>query len=392
MAKGYDPKTCDLSFTKGTIYKDMRKLGGNAYRDVKMSLSLGTSSDLVHYLKKSSKLLKGFEGNEIVEPLAVGMFSYVYILQNDKGDEIVVKRSHDGWVPGQLSRTFFVPMPRLFVKLFFHDYDITPRSLERDVYDYEKILRPFWGKKRDKLEGRNFKPYLNMALHMVDRFLPDFSVDDLYSKKFWKKMLGKKTHKNLATLQKYLRSVHTPKLLMPEEERYVFYDAFSNSLQTIFIQRAVRGKKDIIPGKKMAYPYEMIAAGVVPKEMPKLMIEHILRSMECFVKQLDYKEELPKVPDFRPVDGWKVFPPTPYEVYFAETGNLVACFTGEGKLSLCYVDTHVLHEPEGDTTYRWLERRCWISMFLNLRFWIRKALDSEPFESSRQARSTQDKQ
>jgi hypothetical protein len=374
MSKKFNPQKCNLQFTKGTVYKDLRKLGVNAYRDIKMSLTLGTSSDLIYYLKQYSKLLSKFDGNEIVEPLAKGTFSYVYLVKDQDGTEIVVKRSHDGWLPLQVARYLFVPIPRFFINFFFNDYEISPRSLKRDVYDYEKIIKPFWGKGRDKLEGRKFMPYLNMALYMVDRFLPEIKVKDLYSKRFWNKMLKQKRHVNLTKLQKYLRSIQTPELLVPKEERFILYDAFSDSLQTIFIQDAVRGKRDVIPGKRMAYPYELIAAGVIPKEMPKLMIEHILRSMESFVKQLENKKNIPKVPDFRPIDSWKIFPPTPYEVYFAETGNLVVC-KKEKNINVSLVDTHVLHEPEGDLTYRWIEIRCWMSLFLNLRFWVRKALE-----------------
>ena len=371
----YDPRTCNLDFTKNTVYKDVRKLGGNAYRDIKMSLTLGTSSDLVYYLKKSSNLLKNYNGNEIVEFLAKGMFSYVYLIKDHDGREIVVKRSHDGWLPLQLGKYIFISIPRFFVRLFFPDFDITPKSLKRDVYDYEKILSPYWSKNRVKLEGKKFKPYLNMALFMVDNFLPEFKTEDLYSKKFWKNLLDKKTHHKLSKLQRYLRSIDTPRLLIPDEERYILYDAFSNSLQTIFIQEAMRGKEDVISGKRMAYPFELMSAGVIPNEMPKLMIEHILRAIEAFVKQLSYTD-LPKVPDFRPLDAWKVFPPTPYEISFAETSNLVAYKRANGKINVALVDTHILHEPEGDIFYRWVERRTWISLFLNLRFWVRKALEN----------------
>jgi len=371
----YKPKTCDLNFTKNTVYKDVRKIGGNAFRDIKMSLTLGTSSDLVFYLKKKSKLLKNYEGNEIVEFLAKGMFSYVYLVKDHDGKEIVVKRSHDGWLPLQIGKYLFISIPRPLVRIFFPDYDITPKSLKRDVYDYEKIISPYWGNKRVKLEGRKFKPYLNMALFMVDNFLPEFTIDDIYSKKFWKGLLGKKRHNKLSKLQDYLRSIETPKLLIPDEERYIFYDAFSDSLQTIFIQEAMRGKKEVISGRRMAYPFELMAAGVIPEEMPKIMIEHILRAIEAFVKQLK-TTELPKVPDFRPLDAWKVFPPTPYEISFAETSNLVAYVKKNEKINIALVDTHILHEPEGDIIYRWVERRTWISLFLNLRFWIRKALEN----------------
>ncbi len=372
----FNPKKCNLEFLRGTVYKDMRALGDNAYRDMKMSLALGTSSDLVYYLKKNSKLLKNFDGNEIVEPITKGMFSYVYLVKAKRGKDIVVKRSHDGWLPLQISRNAYISIPRQFVKLLFHGFDIKPYSLKRDVYDYEKIIKPFWGKNRDKLEGRKFKPYLNMALYMVDHFLPDFSSDDLYKLKFWEKLLTRENHRNLSKLQQYLRGIKTCELLIPYEERYVFYDAFSDSLQTIFIQEAMIGKRDVIQGKKMAYPFELVAAGVMPKEMPKLMIEHILRSIESFVTQLRAGGVIPKIPDFRPIDGWKVFPPTPYEVYFAETGNLVCYYDkSSGKLNIALVDTHVLHEPEGDVAYRWVEKRCWISLFLNLRFWVRKVLD-----------------
>ncbi|MBN2015825.1 hypothetical protein JW766_03250 [Candidatus Dojkabacteria bacterium] len=371
----YIPETCDLKFTRDTVYKDLRKLGGNAFRDIKMSLSLGTTSDLVYYLKDHSKLLKGHTGDEIVEPLAQGSFSFVYLIKDHNGSEIVVKRSHDGWVPFQVGEYVYVPAPRSLVKFFFPDYDITPRSLKRDVYDYEEILKKFWGDERVKLEGEKFMPYLNMALHMVDMFLPEFTVHDIYSQKFWAKLLKKERHSKLLHLQKYLRNIETPALLIPKEERFIFYDAFSDSLQTVFIQEAMKGKEDIIPGKKMAFPFELISSGVIPKEMPKLMIEHILRAIECFVKQLERETPIPKVPDFRPLESWKIFPPTAYEIYFAETSNLVVYKGKNGRLNIGLVDTHVLHEPDGDLIYRWVERRCWISMFLNLRFWVRKALE-----------------
>jgi hypothetical protein len=365
-----------LKFTEGTVYKDLRYVGGNAYRDIKMSLSLGTSSDLIYYLKKHSKLLKGFTGNEIVEQLAKGTFSYVYIIRNKNGKEVVVKRSHDGWIPFQMGKYFFLSVPRGLVKIVVPDFDINPKSLKRDVYDYEKILRPFWGDKRVSIESKKFEPYLNMALHMVDRFLPEFSTSDLYSKTFWKKFFGLPRHKQLIIFKKYLKRIPSPNLLIPEEERYILFDSFSQTLQTVFIQEAMRGEKDVIIGKDMAYPHELISHGVIPPEMPRIMIEYILRTFESFYEQLDYKDRPKKIPDFRPVESWKVFPPTPYEIYFAETGNLVAYRKESGKINVALVDTHMLHDPEEDISYRWVEKRAWISMFLNLRFWVRKALES----------------
>jgi len=369
-----DPEKYNLDFVKGTIYKDIRILGSNAYRDIKVSLTMGTSSDLIHYLKEYSKLLKGFNGNEQVEFLAKGIFSHVYIIKDHDGREIVIKRSHDGMIPLQLAKYFYAPIPRFLVGIFFSNFDITPISLRRDIYDYEKILKPFWGKKRLNIESSKFEQYLNMALFITDNFLPDFTAQEIHSKDFWRKLLSKPEHKKLTKLYKYLNSIETPELLIPEEERYVLYDRFSNSLQTIFIQEAMRGKEDVIPGKKMAFPFELIANGYIPKEMPKLMIEHILRSIESFVIQIN-KYLVPKLPDFRPLDAYKVFPPTPCEFLFAETANLVAYKNKNNKLRIVLVDTHILHDPEGDIMYRWVERRSWISLFLNLRFWIRKALD-----------------
>ncbi|MBU0975972.1 hypothetical protein KJ918_04180 [Patescibacteria group bacterium] len=366
----------NLKFTEGTVYKDLREAGGNAYRDIKMSLSLGTSSDLIYYLKKHSKLLCGFSGNEVVEELAKGTFSQVYIVKSGNGKEVVVKRSHDGWIPFQMGRYFFISVPRGLVKLAVHNFDITAKSLKRDVYDYEKILRPFWGDKRASIESAKFEPFLNMALHMVDQFLPEFSTKDLYSKKFWHKFFKLKRHKDLRTFKKYLKDVANPILLIPGEERYIFFDSFSQTLQTVFLQEAMRGEEDIIIGKDMAYPYELISHGVIPKEMPRIMIEHILRTFESFYEQLDCKNHPQKIPDFRPVESWKVFPPTPYEIYFAETGNLVAYKQNNGKVNVALVDTHMLHDPEEDISFRWVEKRAWISMFLNLRFWVRKALES----------------
>jgi hypothetical protein len=370
-----DPLQFDLNFLKGTVYKDLRKIGVNAYRDIKMSLTLGTSSDLIYYLKDHSKLLKNFNGNELVEILNKGMFSYVYLIKDHGGREIVVKRSHDGWIPLQVFRDFYISIPRSLIGMFFSNYGIGEASLKRDVYDYEKIIKPYWGSKRAKLEGRKFMPYLNMALYMVDHFLPEFRVSDIYEKKFWKNLLRKKRHKNLTKLQKYLRRIKIQKNLIPNEERFVLYDAFSKSLQTVFIQEAMVGRSEVIPDKRMAFPFELISSGVIPKEMPKHMIEHLLRSIESFVSQIDAKCEIKKVPDFRPVDAWKIMPPTPYEMYIAETNNIVVNKGKSGELKVSLVDTHYLLESEGNMIYKWTERRYWVSMFLNLRFWIRKALE-----------------
>ncbi len=174
----------------------------------------------------------------------------------------------------------------------------------------------------------------------------------------------------------YLRKIKTPRMLIPQEERFILFDSFTNSLQTVFIQEAMRGKKDVIPGQKMAFPFELIAKGFIPPEMPKLMIEHILRSIESFVKQLDFKSKVKKVPDFRPLESWKVYPPTPYEMYFAETNNIVVFMGDDGRIKVSFVDTHLLLEPEDNSIYRWIESRYWMSLFLNLRFWIRKSLNS----------------
>ncbi len=375
MAKKYDPQKCDLSFVKNTIYKDLRGIGGNAYRDIKMSLTLGTSSDLIYYLKKHSNLLKSFTGNEYVETLNIGMLSHVYLLSSKSGKFLVVKRSHDGLMPLQVFKNFHVPIPRFIVGIFFSNYGVSPVSLKRDVYDYEKIIKPYWGAKRAKLEGNKFEPYLNMALFMVDHFLPEFSIKDIYSKRFWKRLLNREKHKKLYTMKRYLRSIETQKELIPKEERFILYDAFTNSLQTIFIQEAKIGKDDVIPGKKMAFPFELISKGAITKEVPKIMIEHLLRSIESFVSQLNSNLAVKKVPDFRPIDVWKVLPPTPYELFIAETGNLVAYKDQNSKINVSLVDTHLLLEPEGSLFYKWTEKRFWISMFLNLRFWVRKACE-----------------
>jgi hypothetical protein len=375
MKAKFDPKTCDLSFARNTVYTDIRNLGGNVYRDIKMSLMLGTSSDLIYHLKKYSNLLAHHSGNEVVELLAKGMFSSVYLVKDQSGEELVVKRSHDGWMPLQVFQKLFIPIPRPLVGLFFSNYGVSPDSLKRDVYDYEKILRPFWGEGRAHLEGKEFMPYLNMALYMVDHFLPVFSIKDIYSHDFWNGLLNQKEHKKIGNVLKYLKSIPTQKRLIPEEERYILYDTFSHSLQTIIIQEAIRGRKEVIPGHLMAYPCELIAAGVIPYEMPKLMIEHILRAIESFVKQLDQQEVIQKIPDYRPIEVWKIFPPTPYELCFAETNNIVVYKKRDGKLNVTFVDTHLLLEPEGSVFYKWVEIRFWISIFLNLRFWLRKALD-----------------
>ncbi|MBN2015824.1 hypothetical protein JW766_03245 [Candidatus Dojkabacteria bacterium] len=377
MAKVYDPKTCDLSFIKGSIYKDLREMGGNAYRDIKMSLSLGTSSDLIYYLRNYSDLLKGFDGNEHVELLNRGMFSCVYLVKDHNGGQIVVKRSHDGWMPLQVFENFHIPIPRWLVSIFFSDYGVTEISLKRDVYDYENVIKPYWGTGRVKIEDEKFSPFLNMALYMVDHFLPEFSSADVYTKKFWKKLLNRKRHKKLSALYKYLKSVRTEKHLIPEEERFILYDAFTKSLQTLFIQDAKIGKEDVLEDKKMAFPFEMIAEGTIPREMPKLMIEHLLRSIESFVNQLKSGVEVNKIPDMRPIDIWKVLPPTPYELYIAETNNLVVYKDNKGAIRISLVDTHLLLEPEANLFYRWTEKRFWVSMFLNLRFWVRKALEEK---------------
>lgn len=374
MNKKADLQTCNLDFMKGTIYKDKRSLGENAFRDIKLSLMLGTAADLVHYLKKGSTLLKDFSGNEMVEDLFKGTFSVVYVTKDNNGKKLVIKRSHDGWLPLQFGKNFYVNIPRWFAKLFFADYDITEKSLQRDVYDYEKIVKPFWGKSRVKFTGEKFTPYLNMALHMDDHFLPEFEVEDIYTKKFWDKLLSRKRHKNLSAIRKYLRSVTEQDSLIPKEERFVLYDGFTNSLQTIFIQEAMFGEEELIPDRRMVFPFEMISNGVVPEEMPKLMLEHLLRTAESFVNQIDNDVPLKKVPDFRPLESWKVFPPTPYELFIAETNNLVVCKKKRDMIDVSLVDTHLLMEPEGNLIYRWTEKRYWVSLFMNIRFWVRKAL------------------
>jgi hypothetical protein len=371
-------QTEDLQFTKGTVYQDMRSLGGNAFRDIKMSLSLGTTSDIVYYLKKYSKLLSGFNGNEKIIPIYQGTFSFVYLAHDHNQKELIIKRSHDGWVPAQLLKNLKVSLPQWVVGMLFQDIGVTQKSLLRDVYDYEKILYPFWGPKRSNITSESFIPYLNMALHLITNFLPLFTTRDLYDKSFWIKLLRQKEHKDLSKLVKYIESIKDQESLIPHEERYIFYDSFSHSLQNIFIQTAIKGKYDIIPGKKMAFPFELVAEGFIPKELSKGVIEHILRTMESFVTQLDSNNPLKKVPDFRPLMPWKVFPPTPCELYFAETNNLVCCKSEKSEnIQIKLVDTHVLMEPEGNYIYRWNERRYWMSLFLNLRFWVKKALSIE---------------
>lgn len=370
-----DFKTCDLDFLKGTVYKDVRGVGETAYRDIKRSLKLGTISDLVYYLKKYSTLLKDFDGDETAEIIFQGMFSAVYLIKDKNGKRLVVKRSHDGLVPlTQITGNWYFFIPRFMVNLFFAEYDITPDSLKRDVYDYEKIVRPFYGPKRAKIESEKFIPYLNMALHMEDHFIPDFTIKDIYSKTFWQDYLHKKPHKKLKQLQKYLKSVETQDSLIPAEERFIVYDGYTKSLQSIFIQEAMIGEEEIVPKKRMAFPFQILAEGKVPTEMPKLMLELLLRAVESFVTQLDYDNELKKVPDLRPFENWKVFPPTPFEIYIAETNNVLAYRDKGGEFRMYFVDTHLLLEPEGNLMFRWVEARYWKSMFLNLRFWIRKAL------------------
>lgn len=374
MDKVENPKDVSLTFTKGTLYQDMRFLGKNAYRDIKLSLMMGTSSDVVHYLKLHSKLLKPFNGNEEVELVTKGIFSAVYIMKDKSGHELIVKRSHDGWIPMQLYRNIYLPMPHYIVQFFAPDYAISSRSLRRDVYDYEEVLRPVWGPKRTSITGSKMIPYLNMALHLVDNFIPLFEVNDLYTMRFWNRQLGRKRHPKLSDLKRYLKAVPTQESLIPKEERYIFYDKFSDSLQTIFLQEAMKGKEDVIPGEKMAYPFELVSKGYIPEEMPKVMIEHILRTMQSLVRQIKIKKQIPKVPDYRPLESFKIFAPTPFELFFAETPNLIAHKDARGRLNVSYVDTHFLFEVEGNVTYRWTAKRYWMSLFLNLRFWIKKAL------------------
>ncbi len=371
----FNPKTCDLNFLKGTVYKDMRKIGGNAFRDIKMSLDLGTSSDLIYYLKSHSKLLKNLSGNETAEFIAKGGFSCVYLIKDGDENQVVVKRSHDGWAPLQVGKNIYLYFPIWMVEVFISNYRITDESLHRDVYDYEELLKPCWGKDRVKIESKEFSRYLNMALYMVDHFLPDFSIKNIYSQEFWDKLLERKIHKNFDKLKKYLKNTKTEVSLVPEEERYILYDEFSSSLQTIFIQDAMRGKEEIIPGKKMAFPFELISKGVIPKEMPKIMIEHLLRTIEIFVEQINRDCDVKKVPDFRPLESWKAFPPTPSEMYIAETSNLVVNNNNGKDINVSLVDTHFMLEPKGNLLYRWTELRFWISLFLNIRFWVRKALE-----------------
>jgi len=375
MAERPNPKKVSLAFTKRTLYQDMRFLGGNAYRDMKMSLMMGTSSDVVHYLKRHSKLLKPFDGNEEVEFITKGIFSAVYLIKDRKGHELIVKRSHDGLIPIQLYRNIYLPMPHFIAKFFAPDYAISDRSLKRDVYDYEEVLRPVWGPKRNSINGNKMIPYLNMALHLVDNFIPVFEVNELHTLRFWKKQLDKKMHSSLSLLKQYLKSIPTQRSLIPQEERYILYDKFSKSLQTIFLQEAMKGKIDVIPKQQMAYPFELVAKGVIPDEMPKVMIEHILRTIQSLVKQMKLKKRIPKVPDYRPLESFKVFAPTPAELFFAETPNLIAHIDSNGLLNVSFVDTHFLFDVEGVFTYRWAAKRYWMSLFLNLRFWVKKALD-----------------
>jgi len=82
MKKISETKKWDLSFLKNTIYKDKRDLNENALRDIKNSLKLGTSSDLSYYLKKDSKLLQPFNGNESVKRISQGVFADVWRMKN----------------------------------------------------------------------------------------------------------------------------------------------------------------------------------------------------------------------------------------------------------------------------------------------------------------------
>ncbi len=368
-------KKADLSFTKGTVYQDMRTLGDNAYQDIKMSLHMGTSSDIVHYFKDHSNLLKNFRGDEKVKKLFRGTFSEVYLLYDNNGYEVVVKRSHDGWVPCQAGRDSYVYLPRWCIDFVMKMHDIEPESLRRDVYDYEEIIKPHWGKSRTPLTDEKFQKFINMGLYMVYSFLPAFNTKDLYSEDFWNDLLNRKPHKRMSKINKYLGKTDPQEKLIPSEERFILYDKQTDSLQTIFLQKAMRGQKEIIPGKRMAFPFELVEAGNIPQAMPLVMIEHILRTIESFVTQLKSQKKNPKVTDFRPLEAWKVYPPTPIELYFGETSNLVAYSDKNSRLNISLVDTHLLLEPEGNMIYRWIEKRYWRSLFVNLRFWMRKALD-----------------
>ena len=374
MAEKFDPKTCDLSFLKGTVYQDMRFLKENSFPDIKMSLSLGTCSDMVFYLKKYSNLLRNFNGNESVKPLSEGIFSSVYYLKSDKGNSLVLKKSHDGWIPFRIFQGFDIPLPRWLIGYFYDDYEISPDSLLRDVYDYEKVIRPFWGKDRVSVFSPEIRKFINLVLHLVDSNLPKFSVSDLHTLKFWDDMLKKDEHELLDKFVLQMKRQAVQKSLIPEEERFIFYDPKSKLLQSIFIQEAKKGEDEILPDKFMVFPFQLVAEGIIPEELPVSMIDQFIRVPYSFYEQLKASVEIAKVPDYRPHEGWKLFPPSPVELYVSETNNLVVYKNSKGNFEVSFVDTQILMEHKSNQIYEWLEKRFWNSLFLNLRFWARNIL------------------
>ena len=379
--KKLDSKNCDLSFTKGTVYEDMRHLNGNAFVDIKMSLNMGTSSEIIYYLKKNSKLLQSCTGDEPVRAINKGVFSQVYLLEREDEEDLIVKKSHDEAIPFSIGKTSYIKLPRFIVNLVYDDYDIGPRSLKRDIDDYEKVIKPFWGPDRKDLEGEYFRKYINLILHMVDDYLPDFETEDIYNPNFWNRILKKDDHPKLDLFIKELKKYKGMESLIPKEERYIFYDSKSNSLQTIFLQEAKNGTEEILPGKKMAYPYQLVSEGVIFSEMPRHMIDHFIRVIDTFIIELrDDKYKIAKVPDYRPHEAWKVLPPSPVHQYLSETSNLVAHKDEEGQLNVTFVDTHILLEKITNTTFLWVQKRYWESLFMNLRFWFKKILEKAKSE------------
>ena len=245
-------------------------------------------------------------------------------------------------------------------------------SLKRDVHDYEDVIKPYWGKSRKTLHNDELSRYLRLALYMVDEYIPKFTADELHTKRFWNKLLEKDRHPLMDKLEEHIKK-YKDKELIPEEERFVFYEKETNSLQTIFIQKASIGTEEILPDKYTAYPFELVAEGVIFDELPKLMLDHMITAVYAFVEQLN-KFKMAKVPDYRPYEGWKLFPPSPYEMHLAETNNLMVYKSKKGDLFVKFIDTHILFDREANQIFKWIEKRYWISLFLNIRFWMKKII------------------
>jgi len=372
MKKISETKKWDLSFLKNTIYKDKRDLNENALRDIKNSLKLGTSSDLSYYLKKDSKLLQPFNGNESVKRISQGVFADVWRMKNKNGNELIIKTSHDNFIPIEVFNRFRIQVPLFFVNFVFDDYEICVDSLKRDVYDYENFFKPFWGDNRRNVLDEN---YVNFACNMVDNYVPSFKKEDLSQKTFWDNLIyGKKNPKTLKII-KYFKSLKASSQLIPKEERYVLYDNKFDKLRTIFLQESMIGKDEILPDRYVAYPWELVLEGLIFEEMPMLMLEHFFTTIEAFYYQIKNNIIPMKCPDYRPTEMWKALPPASPQFFVAETNNLVVSKDQTGLLHITYIDTHILYDTETNQIYKWVENRYWSSVFLNIRFWMRKVID-----------------